>query len=66
MLKNGKNLTFFKTNCQKTFFQKMTISGNILKNILIIFLKKRIFGNLLTFKWQFSGGSDGGIGPVHH
>ena len=52
---------FFKKiakNCH--FFQKIAIgNGNFLKKKTIFGIKKKsqVFGNFLTFKWQFSGGS---------
>ena len=53
--KIDKNCHFFQQNCHWQF-------------CLSIFLKKRQFsGNFLTFKWQFSGGSDRDLeGPGSH
>ena len=42
-----KNLTFF----QKIWL-KLSFFGNFFEK------KSQVFGNFLTFKWQFSGGSD--------
>ena len=60
--KIAKNLTFFPKKMPKIFifFKKIAIGNFFEKNeiFLAIFLKKcQIFGNFLTVKWQFSGGS---------
>jgi len=45
-------LTFFSKNLTMAIlFKKMTIFVKLKK-------KSQAFGNFLTFKWQFSGGSD--------
>ena len=56
------------------FLEKMTIFGNFFEKmsifiyniyivyiyyiVYIIYLKCQVFRNVLTFKWQFSGGAD--------
>ena len=52
-------------NCQKldTFFKKIVIffnkiaNGNFVEKMTIFLKKCLVFGNFLTFKCQFSGGS---------
>ena len=54
--KIAKNLTFFQK-----MFNKIAIGNFVEKNDnnFFHFLKKcQVFGNFLTFNWQFSGGSD--------
>ena len=58
--KIAKNLTFFQKTCQKlSFFSKIAIA-NIWKKLqfFAIFFKWHVFDNFMTFKWQFSEGSD--------
>ena len=60
--KFAKNLTFFQKiekNCH--FFQKVAIGifGGKGQFLSIVLKKCQVFGNFLTFKWQFSGRSDG-------
>ena len=59
--KIAKNLTFFPKNCQKfSFFsQKLPLAIFFEKNdnFWLFFWKSESFGNFLTVKWQFSGGS---------
>ena len=62
--KIAKNLTFFQKKLPKIFiFFKKIANGNFFffnENFWQFFWKKcKIFGNFLTFKWQFSGGSGG-------
>ena len=47
---NCQKFSIFQKNCQRQFFWKKM-------NFFLQFLKKcQVFGNFLTFKWQFSGG----------
>ena len=61
MSKIAKNLTFFQKNWQKlSFFSTKLPMAILLKKMTIFvnfFFKCQVFGNFLTFKWQFSRGS---------
>ena len=48
-----KIIIFFKTIANGNFCEKMIIFGKF-------FFKCQVFGNFLTFNWQFSGGSGWG------
>ena len=53
-------MTFFQKKCQKcSFFQKIAIGNFFEKNENFWQFKKKSqdFGNFLTVKWQFYGGS---------
>ena len=61
--KIAKNFKFFPKKLQKIFiFFKKIANGNFFEkneNFWQFFWKKfQVFGNFLTVKWKFSGGSD--------